>query len=113
MVRDSELVEACNNDSNTRFIKTYRSLSGAEVPPSYAAYNSYAAIRMFKAAVEKAGSFDRAAVARALSGLAVQDLPVGPTTFRGKTIKRSLMWRSARLPRVSASSTRGSDRLNP
>jgi len=74
--------EAYNNDSNTRFIKTYSSLSGAEVPPSYAAYNSYAAIKMFKAAVEKAGSYDRSAVAKALSGLTVQDLPAGPTTFR-------------------------------
>ena len=54
------------------------------MPPSYAAYNSYAAVRMFKAAVEKAGSFDRVAVAKALSGLTVADLPVGPTTFRAE-----------------------------
>jgi branched-chain amino acid transport system substrate-binding protein len=74
--------EAYNNGSNESFMKAYRSLSAAEVSPSYAAYNSYAAIKMFKAAAEKAGSFDRAAIAKALSGLTVMDLPVGPTTFR-------------------------------
>ncbi|MBI4963202.1 MAG: ABC transporter substrate-binding protein [Desulfomonile tiedjei] len=76
--------EAYNNASNANFIKSYGALSAAEIPPSYAAYNSYAAIMMFKAAVEKAGSFDRADVAATLSGLTVADLPVGSTTFRGE-----------------------------
>jgi len=74
--------EAYNNPNNQKFVQSYASLSAAEVPPSYAAYNSYAAVRMFKAAVEKAGSFDRSAVAKALSGLTVLDLPVGMTTLR-------------------------------
>jgi branched-chain amino acid transport system substrate-binding protein len=76
--------EAYANRSNESFIEAYRALSGAKVPPSYAAYNSYAAVKMFKAAAEKVGSLDRGAVAKALSGLTVQDLPVGPTTFRAE-----------------------------
>ncbi|MEW6350832.1 MAG: ABC transporter substrate-binding protein [Thermodesulfobacteriota bacterium] len=74
--------EAYDNASNKTFIERYQALGDARIPPSYAAYNTYAAVRMFKAAVEKAGGPGREAVARALEGLTVADLPAGPTTFR-------------------------------
>ncbi len=74
--------EAYVNDANKRFVNSYQDLSGARIPPSYAAFNSYAAVKMFKAAVEKAGSTDRSAVAKSLSGLTATDVPVGSITFR-------------------------------
>ena len=76
--------EAYNNPENDRFVEAYKSLSMSKIPPSSSAYNAYAAVMMFKAAVEKAGSSDRTAVAKALSGLTVANLPVGPTTFRAE-----------------------------
>ncbi len=74
--------EAYTNDANKRFVKSYEGLSGARIPPWYAAFNSYAAVKMFKAAVEKAGSTDRLAVAKAMSGITVPGLPFGSVTFR-------------------------------
>jgi branched-chain amino acid transport system substrate-binding protein len=74
--------EGYDTEANTQFIAMYKSSSLSEIPPSYAAYNAYAAVKMFAAAVEKAGSSDPVAVAKALSGLTIADLPVGPTTFR-------------------------------
>jgi branched-chain amino acid transport system substrate-binding protein len=76
--------EAYDNQFNNKFVELYRSLSASEIPPSYAAYNSYAAVKMMKGAVEKSGSSERAAIAKALSGLTVTDLPVGPTNFRAE-----------------------------
>jgi branched-chain amino acid transport system substrate-binding protein len=74
--------EAYDNPYNRKFVEAYRSLSRARVSPSYAAYNAYAAVKMFKAAVEEAGTTNRAAVARVLAGLTLSELPVGKTTFR-------------------------------
>jgi branched-chain amino acid transport system substrate-binding protein len=76
--------EAFSNESNQSFVEAYAALSTSKVPPSYAAYNSYAAVKMFKAAAEKAQSVDRMTVAKFLSGLTVEDLPVGSTTFRAE-----------------------------
>jgi branched-chain amino acid transport system substrate-binding protein len=76
--------EAYDNSANRKFIADYKTLSHARIPPSYAAYNAYAAVKMFKAAAEKAGSTDKDAVAKALSGLTVHGLPVGTTTFRAE-----------------------------
>jgi branched-chain amino acid transport system substrate-binding protein len=76
--------EAYDNQFNDKFVAAYKSLSASEIPPSYAAYNAYAAVKMLKGAVEKARSSERAAIAEALSGLTVTDLPVGPTTFRAE-----------------------------
>ena len=74
--------EAYDNSFNDVFVKAYASFSLSEIPPPYAAYNSYAAVKMLKAAVWKAESSDRTAVAKALSGLTVAGLPVGSVTFR-------------------------------
>ena len=74
--------ESFENPYNDKFVESYKSLSSSRIPPSYAAYQSYAAVKMLKGAIEKAGSSERAAIAKALSGLTVTDLPVGSTTFR-------------------------------
>ena len=42
----------------------------------------YAAIMMYKAAVEKAGTTDKEAVIKSMEDLSVDNLPVGKTTFR-------------------------------
>jgi branched-chain amino acid transport system substrate-binding protein len=76
--------EAYDNPANEKFVEAYKSLSMSRIPPSSTAYTTYAAVKMFKAAVEKAGSTDRTAVAKALSGLTVTDMPVGRTTFRAE-----------------------------
>ncbi|MGO9566559.1 MAG: ABC transporter substrate-binding protein, partial [Desulfomonilaceae bacterium] len=46
--------EAYDNSFNDLFVKAYASFSLSEIPPPYAAYNSYAAVKMFKTAVWKA-----------------------------------------------------------
>jgi branched-chain amino acid transport system substrate-binding protein len=76
--------EAYDNQANRDFIKGYLRFmkAGSPVHPSYAVYNAYAAIMMYKAAVEKAGGTDKRAVAQAMAGLTVHGLPVGTTTFR-------------------------------
>ncbi len=76
--------EAHDNPANQKFVDLYKSLSQSQIPPSFSAYNGYAAVKMFKAAVEKARTSDREAVAKALSGLTVKDLPGGPITFRAE-----------------------------
>ena len=50
--------------------------------PSHQAYGAYAAVYMFKAAAEKAGTTDKKSVAAALANLSI-DLPGGRTTLRG------------------------------
>jgi len=74
--------EAYDNSFNDVFVKAYASFSLSGIPPPYAAYNSYAAVKMFKTAVWKAESSDRTAVAKALSGILVDGLPVGAAMFR-------------------------------
>lgn len=76
--------EAYNNTYNDRFVDAYKSLSSAGIPPSYAAYNAYAGVKMLAAAVDKASSTDRTSIAKALSGLTVMALPIGQTTLRAE-----------------------------
>ncbi|MEW6533841.1 MAG: ABC transporter substrate-binding protein [Thermodesulfobacteriota bacterium] len=74
--------EAYENAANARFVDAYRARAVSKIPPSYAAYNAYAAIKMLAAAIKKGASTERANIAMALSGLTLSDLPVGPTTLR-------------------------------
>jgi branched-chain amino acid transport system substrate-binding protein len=74
--------EAYQNQFNNAFVTAYTALSPSRIPPSYAAYNSFAAVKMLQGAIGKSGSSDRAAIAKGLSGLTVSDMPVGPVTFR-------------------------------
>ncbi len=69
------------NDSprNVAFREAYRKRFGQF--PSYNAHGAYAALYAYKAAVEKAKTTDKDAVAAALEGLTL-DLPVGKVTLR-------------------------------
>jgi branched-chain amino acid transport system substrate-binding protein len=64
---------------NKAFVENFRKRFG--VYPSYNAHGAYAAVLVYKAAAEKAGSTDKAALAKALSGLSVE-VPLGRITIR-------------------------------
>ncbi len=68
-----------DNPINQRFVKSY--VERHKTPPSYNAEGAYAAAYLYKAAFEKAGSTDGAAVAKALSGLAFE-APNGRVVMR-------------------------------
>jgi len=69
------------NDSpmNNKFAKDYFTTFGAY--PSYNAHGAYSAVYAYKAAAEKAGSFDKMAIVKALEGLKIE-LPTGMIEFR-------------------------------
>jgi branched-chain amino acid transport system substrate-binding protein len=68
-----------DNAMNERFVSAYRERYGKV--PSYNAQNAYAGIYAYKAAIEKAGKVDKAAIRDALSGLTFQ-APMGEVHFR-------------------------------
>ncbi len=70
---------AHDNPINDAFVQSYLARYGA--PPSYNAEGAYAAMYLYKAAMEKAGSVDGAAVAKALAGMSF-DAPNGRLTIR-------------------------------
>ncbi|HEX5514197.1 MAG TPA: ABC transporter substrate-binding protein, partial [Gammaproteobacteria bacterium] len=63
-----------DNPLNKAFVKAY--MERYKTPPSYNAEGAYAALHLYKKAVEKAGSTDGEAVAKALSGITF-DAPNG------------------------------------
>ncbi len=72
---------AHDNPINNAFVASYLDRFGA--PPSYNAEGAYAAMYLYKVAMEKAGSVDGAAVAKALSGISF-DAPNGKVTIRAE-----------------------------
>jgi branched-chain amino acid transport system substrate-binding protein len=64
---------------NKAFVEGYKKRNN--VYPSYNAHGGYAAVLVYKAAAEKAGSTDKKAVAKALEGLSVE-VPLGRITIR-------------------------------
>jgi branched-chain amino acid transport system substrate-binding protein len=70
---------AHDNPINNAFVQSYLARYGA--PPSYNAEGAYAAMYLYKAAMEKAGSVDGAAVAKSLAGMSF-DAPNGRLTIR-------------------------------
>ncbi len=71
--------DAYDNPMNERFVSAYA--KRYDKPPSYNAEGAYAAVHAYKTAIEKAGSTDGTAIARALSGLSVAT-PMGDVVFR-------------------------------
>lgn len=70
---------AYDNPINERFVSAYIDKYGTA--PSYNAEGAYAAVYAYKAAMEKAGTTDPKAVAKALSGMSFE-APNGTVTFR-------------------------------
>lgn len=71
--------DAHDNPVNRKFVKAY--IDRYKVPPSYNAEGAYAAVYLYKAAMEKAGKTDGEAVAKALAGVSF-DAPNGRVTIR-------------------------------
>jgi len=71
--------DAPDNAENDAFVEAFKQRYGKM--PSYNAQNAYAAVHAYKAAIEKAGSVDKAAVRDALSGLSF-DAPIGEIHLR-------------------------------
>ncbi len=72
---------AHDNPINNAFVKAY--FDRFKTPPSYNAEGAYAALYLYKAAMEKAGKVDGEAVAKALSGISF-DAPNGRLTIRAE-----------------------------
>ncbi|HLT25390.1 MAG TPA: ABC transporter substrate-binding protein [Zeimonas sp.] len=72
---------AHENPMNDAFVQAY--LERYKAPPSYNAEGAYAAIYLYKAAMEKANSVEGDAVAKALAGLSF-DAPNGRLTVRAE-----------------------------
>jgi len=70
---------AHDNPINKAFVEAY--FDRFKTPPSYNAEGAYAALHLYKAAMEKAGKVDGDAVAKALSGISF-DAPNGRLTIR-------------------------------
>jgi branched-chain amino acid transport system substrate-binding protein len=73
--------QASDSPMNKAFVDGYRKRYG--VYPSYNAHGAYAAVLTYKAAAEKAKSTEKAAVAKALGGLALE-VPLGKITIRAE-----------------------------
>ena len=77
--------ESYSSTANRDFVAGYVNFIRSrtiKVYPSYAAYMPYAAIMMYKKAVEEAGTTNKESVVSAMEGLSIDNLPVGKTTFR-------------------------------
>lgn len=68
-----------DNEINRNFVKAY--MERYKNPPSYNAEGAYAALYLYKQAVEKAGTTDGEAVAKALAGMTLE-APNGRITIR-------------------------------
>jgi branched-chain amino acid transport system substrate-binding protein len=74
---------AYQNLHNDRFVQKYRSLTSVKLPPSYAAYMPYAALKVYAGAAQKIGGTGKRQIAEALEGLSL-DLPTGRFAFQGR-----------------------------
>ncbi len=72
---------AHDNPINNAFVKSY--FERYKTPPSYNAEGAYAALHLYKTAMEKAGKVDGEAVAKAMAGLSF-DAPNGRLTIRAE-----------------------------
>jgi len=73
---------AFDNEENTTFVEDYKAKTG-KLPVDWS-YDAYVGVLAMKAAIEKAGSTDTAAVTKALAGISF-DTPGGELTIDAKT----------------------------
>jgi urea transport system substrate-binding protein len=73
--------EGLDNPVNQKYVAAYKKRFPKALPvPTMAAVGTYGTLLLYKAAIEKAGSVDADAVAKALSGISVQS-PTGTLTI--------------------------------
>ncbi|MFH0822743.1 MAG: ABC transporter substrate-binding protein, partial [Pseudomonadota bacterium] len=73
--------QANDSPENQRFVETYK--HRYKVFPDYNAHGAYAGVKVYAAAVEKAGSTNKEKVVKALEGLTVK-VPAGSITIRAE-----------------------------
>ncbi|MGW0773818.1 urea ABC transporter substrate-binding protein [Streptomyces sp. NPDC002835] len=84
--------------ANTRFVEAYRAAYGKDKPTSDPMEAAYLSVHLWKAMVEKAGSFDVAAVKAAADGIGF-DAPEGRAVVDGAT---QHVHKTARIGKVGA-----------
>jgi branched-chain amino acid transport system substrate-binding protein len=72
--------DAVDTPLNAQFIDAYTRLNLTGIPPSYAVYTTYAAVKMYAEAVRSLGTTNKKEVAKALEGLTLE-LPGGSTSM--------------------------------
>lgn len=72
--------QSLENDANTAFIAAYQAAYGEDAVITDPMIHGYIDVYMWKAAVEKAGTFDVDAVREAAYGLVLEDTPMGTVT---------------------------------
>ncbi|GAB3796105.1 urea ABC transporter substrate-binding protein [Micromonospora zhanjiangensis] len=82
--------------ANDRFVKAYKAKYGADKPTSDPMEAAYVSVHLWKAMVEKAGSFDVAKVKAAADGISY-DAPEGKVTVDGPT---QHIYKTARIGKV-------------
>jgi urea transport system substrate-binding protein len=84
--------------ANTTFVKAYKAKYGAEKPTSDPMEAAYISVYLWKAMVEKAGSFDVVKVRTASEGITL-DAPEGKVTVDGAT---QHVYKTARIGKIDA-----------
>jgi urea transport system substrate-binding protein len=69
--------QSLKNPANARFVKAYQGFFGADASVTDPMAHGYVGVYLWKAAVERARSFDPLLVRRALIGLKLNDTPLG------------------------------------
>lgn len=72
--------QSLENDANTAFVAAYQAAYGEDAVITDPMIHGYIDVYMWKAAVEKAGTFDVDAVREAAYGLVLEDTPMGTVT---------------------------------
>jgi urea transport system substrate-binding protein len=72
--------QSLDNPTNAAFVEAYKAKYGADAVITDPMIHGYIDVWLWKAAVEKAGTFDPVAVREAISGVTLEDSPMGPIT---------------------------------
>ena len=73
--------QSLESAANRKFVGAYQAKFGAQAAVTDPMVHGYIDVYQWKAAAEKAGSFDPAQVRKAAVGLPAQDSPMGPIRF--------------------------------
>lgn len=72
--------QSLENESNAKFVDAYKAKYGADAVVTDPMIHGYIDVYLWKAAVEKAGTFDPVEVRKAIVGVTLENTPMGPVT---------------------------------
>jgi urea transport system substrate-binding protein len=72
--------QSLDNPTNAKFVEAYKTKYGADAVVTDPMIHGYIDVWLWKAAVEKAGTFDPVEVRKAIVGVTLEDSPMGPVT---------------------------------